>query len=97
MLHKYINSDAAYSKLVCRCENITEGEIVHAIKRGHITMDGIKFATRAGMGRCQGGFCTYRVMKILSRETGLEFTEITKKGEGSEILKIKLDKGLGND
>jgi glycerol-3-phosphate dehydrogenase len=85
-------TDRGYNRLVCRCENVTEAEIVEAVRRGHTTLDGIKYATRAGMGRCQGGFCTYRVMKIISRETGIPFERITKKGPGSEIAPIKLDK-----
>ena len=53
-------------------------------------MDGIKFATRAGMGRCQGGFCTYRIMRILSREMGMPYEEISKKGAGSELVLARL-------
>jgi len=82
-----------YSKLVCRCENITEAEVVAAIQRGHTTLDSLKFATRVGTGRCQGGFCTYRVMKILNRETGVPFEKISKKGPGSEIVPYPLAKG----
>lgn len=74
---------------------ITEGEIMDAINRpiGARTMDGVKRRTRAGMGRCQAGFCTPRTMEILSRELGIPMTEITKKGEGSNLLvgKIKED------
>ena len=87
-----VDKDNGYSRLVCRCENVTEAEVVEAIRRDHITLDGIKYATRAGMGRCQGGFCTYRVMKILSREKGIPFEQITKNGPGSEIVKIKMSK-----
>lgn len=90
-----VKSDKAYSKLVCRCENVTEAEIVAAIKEGHITLDGIKFATRAGTGRCQAGFCTSRVMEILHRETGIPFEQITKKGKGSEIAPYPIKKGDG--
>ena len=57
-----------------------------AITRGARTMDGIKFRTRAQAGRCHGGFCTTRVMKILAEETGKPLTEITKRGRGSEIV-----------
>ncbi|OGV56613.1 MAG: hypothetical protein A2017_15770 [Lentisphaerae bacterium GWF2_44_16] len=83
-----------YSKLVCRCENVTEAEIIGAIHRGHTTLDGIKFATRAGTGRCQGGFCTSRVMEIIHRETGMPIEQISKKGKGSEIFPIPLRKGV---
>jgi glycerol-3-phosphate dehydrogenase len=73
-----------YGHIVCRCENVSEGEIIDAIQRGATTRDGVKFRTRAGMGRCQGGFCGPRVIKILSRELGIPVTEVTRKGNGSE-------------
>ncbi|HUV07506.1 MAG TPA: NAD(P)/FAD-dependent oxidoreductase [Spirochaetia bacterium] len=92
VLEGLTEKDRGYSRLVCRCENVTEAEVVQAIRRGHVTLDGIKYATRAGMGRCQGGFCTYRVMKIINRETGIPFERITKKGKGSEVVKIRLEK-----
>lgn len=79
-----IGKDPNYGHIVCRCENVSEGEIVEAIRRGATTRDGVKFRTRAGMGRCQGGFCGPRVLKILSRELNLPVTKITRKGFGSE-------------
>ena len=85
-----IAEDPAYGNIVCRCEQISEAEIVNAIKKGHRTLDGIKFYCRAGMGRCQGGFCTYKIIKIIMRETGLSYDEITKSGRGSELLKGEL-------
>ena len=75
-----------YGNIVCRCEEISEGEIVEAIKRGATTLDGVKRRVRAGMGRCQGGFCTPRVMEILSRELGVPMEAIRKNDEGSEVL-----------
>jgi glycerol-3-phosphate dehydrogenase len=81
-----ISDDSRYGHVVCRCETVTEGEIVEAIRRGATTLDGIKFRTRAGMGRCQSGFCLPRVISILSRELGVSEKEITKKGNGSEQL-----------
>ena len=83
-----IAKDPLYGKIVCRCENVTEGEIVDAIRRpvGAKDLDGIKRRTRAGMGRCQGGFCTPRVMEILARELGCDVAEVTKNGKGSEIV-----------
>ena len=75
-----------YSKVVCRCELVTEAEILSAIDHGARTLDGIKFRTRAGMGRCQGGFCTSRCMEILARRLGKPLTEITKRGGGSWIV-----------
>ena len=67
---------------------MTEGEIVDAIRRplGATTVDGIKRRTRAGMGRCQAGFCLPRTVEILARELGLDVSEITKNNPGSEFL-----------
>jgi glycerol-3-phosphate dehydrogenase len=81
-----LQSDPAYGEIVCRCESVSEAEIVAAIRRGHTTMDSIKFYTRAQMGRCQGGFCSYKIMKILSRETGMSIEEITKRGGMSRLI-----------
>ncbi len=75
--------DRGFARIVCRCESITEAEVLDAIARGARTLDGIKFRTRAGMGRCQGGFCTTRVMEILARELGIPLTSLTKRGGGS--------------
>ncbi|NLV92824.1 MAG: NAD(P)/FAD-dependent oxidoreductase [Firmicutes bacterium] len=94
---KLIASDPSFGHIICRCETITEGEIVEAIKRGARTVDGIKFRTRAGMGRCQGGFCQPLVIAILARELGVDPTEITKRGPGSEILLEPVRKGLASD
>ncbi|MBN2323461.1 MAG: FAD-dependent oxidoreductase [Spirochaetes bacterium] len=74
-------------RIVCRCENVTEATIQNAIERGARTIDGVKHLTRAGMGRCQGGFCEGRIIRYLSEALGIEPTEITKKGEGSEQIK----------
>ena len=81
-----IEKDPAYASVVCRCEQITEGEIREAIRRGARSLDGVKRRVRAGMGRCQGGFCTPRVMEILSRELGIPQTELTKNGGASRLL-----------
>jgi len=69
---------------------VSEAEIIAAVKHGHTTLDGIKFYTRAQMGRCQGGFCTDRIIKIIQRETGLGFEDITKRGKASFILDDKI-------
>jgi len=81
-----IAKNPRYGHAVCRCETVSEGEIVEAIRHGATTLDGVKFRTRAGMGRCQGGFCTPRVVKILARELGLSEEKITKKGRESRLL-----------
>lgn len=85
-LDALVAENRAYGEVVCRCECVTEAEIVAAIRRGHTTLDGIKYFTRAQMGRCQGGFCTYKILKILMRETGMSWDEITKNGRGSTVL-----------
>ena len=77
---------AKYGHVVCRCETVTEGEIVEAIKQGATTLDGIKFRTRAGMGRCQSGFCSSRVVSILARELGIPKEKVTKRGGESRQL-----------
>lgn len=83
---KLIEKDSRFGRIICRCETITEGEIVEAIRRGARSLDGVKRRTRAGMGRCQGGFCGPRVMEILSRELGVPMTELTKFGGNSRLL-----------
>jgi len=83
-----IAADPAYGRIVCRCETVTEGEIRAAIRRpvGARTLDGVKRRTRAGMGRCQSGFCSPRVVAILCEELGLDPTEVTKFGGQSQLL-----------
>ena len=81
-----IKKDPRYGRVICRCESITEGEIVEAIRRGAKTLDGVKCRVRAGMGRCQGGFCTPRVMEVLSRELGVEAEHLTKFGGHSSLV-----------
>lgn len=86
-----IKKDGKFGKIVCRCEKITEGEIVNAIRENPkaTSVDAIKRRTRAGMGRCQGGFCQPYVVEILARELGKDYTEITKSGKNSFILEGK--------
>ena len=78
----------AYGRIICRCEGISEGEILDAIHRplGARSLDGVKRRVRAGMGRCQGGFCGPKVMEILSRELGVPMETITKSGGGSRVI-----------
>lgn len=75
-----------YHEIICRCEKISLGEILEAIRRGATTIDGIKRRTGAGMGRCQGGYCMEKILKILSEQTGTDINKVTKDGAGSEIL-----------
>lgn len=83
-----IRQNPAYANVICRCELVTEGEILDAIHRplGATTLDGIKRRTRAGMGRCQAGFCSPKTVEILARELSKDMGEITKHGAGSEFL-----------
>ncbi len=83
-----IRENPAYGAIVCRCEQISEGEILDAVHGvlGARTLDGVKRRTRAGMGRCQSGFCSPRVMEILSRELSLDLTEVRKSGKESQIV-----------
>jgi len=81
-----VSSNSKYGNIVCRCEHVTEAEILEAIHRGADTMDGVKHLTRAGMGRCQGGFCGIRVLNHLARQLGISPTQVTKKGEGSHQI-----------
>ncbi len=83
-----IKKDPSYAVVVCRCETVTEGEILDAIRRplGAKTLDGIKRRTRAGMGRCQAGFCTPKTMELISKELGIPQEEILKAGRGSNVL-----------
>ncbi len=80
--NRLIKENPSYGQIVCRCEEITEGEILDAIHRplGATTLDGIKRRTRAGMGRCQAGFCTPKTMEILAKELQLELKDIRKNG-----------------
>lgn len=83
-----IAKDPRYGRIICRCESITEGEIVDAIHRtlGAVTVDGVKKRCRPGMGRCQGGFCGPRVQEILARELGKKLDEIVLDKKGAYIL-----------
>ena len=83
---KLIAEDSRFAKIVCRCEMVTEAEIHDAVDHGARTLDGIKFRNRAGMGRCQGGFCTSRCMEILAARHGIPLHEVTKRGGDSWIV-----------
>ena len=83
-----VRREPEYGQIICRCEQISQGEILAAIRSplGARDLDGVKRRTRAGMGRCQGGFCAPRVMEILARELGVSQKEITKAGGGSGMI-----------
>ena len=80
------DEDPRYRRIVCRCEFVTEGEVCEAIQRGATTVDGLKFRTRAGMGRCQGGFCATRCIELLSEHLNVPMSAITKRGRGSWLV-----------
>ena len=86
--NRLIKREPAYGRIVCRCEEISEGEIIDAIRRtpGARSLDGVMRRVRAGMGRCQGGFCSTRVMEILARELGVDIAGITKSGGASRLI-----------
>ena len=86
--NEIIKKDPSYGRIICRCEQITEGEIVRAlIENPKATdLDGVKRRTRSGMGRCQGGFCQPYVSKIIASVNGITLGEVTKKGKNSTLL-----------
>jgi len=83
-----ITKNPKYGRIVCRCETVSEGEVVEAIQ-GVVparSMDAVKRRTRCGMGRCNGSFCGPRVMELISQKTGIPYEKVTKRGKGTEIL-----------
>ena len=86
--NEMIQKDSAYGKIVCRCEQISEGEILEAIRTNPpaLDMDGVKRRTRSGMGRCQGGFCSPYVMELIAREMGIPMEQVTKNGGDSVMV-----------
>ncbi len=89
--NKKIKKDPSFGRIVCRCEGVTEGEILEAIRNnpGARDLDGVKRRTRAQMGRCQGGFCMPTILELLSRELGIEIDQVTKFGKNSQIVRGK--------
>ena len=86
--NEYIQKYPEFGQIVCRCESISEGEILQALRMNPPApdVDGVKRRTRSGMGRCQGGFCGLHVMKLIAREQGISMEQVTKCGEGSQIV-----------
>lgn len=91
-INALVAENPAWGRIVCRCEKVTEAEIVAAVHSPvpALTVDAVKRRVRAGMGRCQGGFCAPRVMEIIARETGMPLSAVRKGGEGSEIAVAKV-------
>ena len=91
-LNELIKENPQYGHVICRCEVVSEAEIVEAIHRvpGAHDLDGIKRRTRAGMGRCQMGFCTPKIIEIISRELGISIDDVTKKGNDSKLIVSKI-------
>jgi glycerol-3-phosphate dehydrogenase len=87
-----IKNNPLYGKVVCRCEVVTEAEIVDSITRplGARDLDGVKRRTRAGMGRCQSGFCSPKIMEVIAKNLGIDILQVSKHGAGSEILVGKI-------
>jgi glycerol-3-phosphate dehydrogenase len=94
---RLIAQDPRYGHIICRCEEVSEGEIVEAIKRGARTVAGVKYRTRAGMGRCQRGFCGPRVLEIITRELDVPMTEVTQMGGLSRVLLHRSKELLGSE
>ena len=86
-LERLISLDPGYGRIICRCENVSMAEIEDAIRRGADTLDGVKHVTRAGMGRCQGGFCSSWIISRLAELHGGGIETVTKRGGGSEIVR----------
>lgn len=86
--NELIKKEPSYGQIICRCEMVTEGQIIDSIRRpiGAKSLDGVKRRVRAGMGRCQAGFCSPRVMEILSKELNVPLESITKSGGESKII-----------
>jgi glycerol-3-phosphate dehydrogenase len=86
--NEMIKKDPSYGKIVCRCEQVTEGEILRAIRENPPAkdIDGVKRRTRSGMGRCQGGFCQPFVAELIAKERGMSLTNVTKSGKGAYLL-----------
>ena len=93
--NEVIKSDPTYAHVICRCETVTEGEILDAIRTNPrpTTLDGVKRRTRATMGRCQGGFCTPYIVELLSKELGIPYERVTKSG-GESYINVGLTKEL---
>ena len=88
----FIKENPAYGKIVCRCETVSEGEILAAIRNNPPArdLDGVKRRTRSGMGRCQGGFCGPYIMELLAKEQNIPMEQVTKSGGNSYMVTGKI-------
>lgn len=87
---RLIDENPSYGRIVCQCNEVSEAEIVQAIRDGARTIDGVKFRTRAGFGRCQGGFCSWNIAKILARELKKDLSEIGQNSKESWVVSGKV-------
>jgi glycerol-3-phosphate dehydrogenase len=85
-IRQRVHDHARCGRVVCRCEKVSEGEIIEAIRRGATTLDGIKFRVRAGAGRCQANFCGPELASILAKALNQPLEKVTKKGAGSPYV-----------
>jgi glycerol-3-phosphate dehydrogenase len=85
---RIVEENPAYGRIICRCRNISEGEILDSLRRnpGAVTVDGVKRRTGACTGRCQGSFCTQRIIEIIARELGISPSAVNKDGPGSYVI-----------
>jgi glycerol-3-phosphate dehydrogenase len=96
---KALKKDPNFGRIICRCEGVTEAEIIDVIHRnaGARTLDSVKRRTRSGGGRCQGGFCSPKIIEILARELGISQDEVLKDSSASRIIIDQTKKEAGND
>jgi glycerol-3-phosphate dehydrogenase len=92
--NEMIKQNPSYGKIVCRCEGVTEGEILNALRTNPKArdLDGVKRRTRAQMGRCQGGFCTPYITELIAKELNVPFEAVTKFG-GKSVINLGKTKG----
>ncbi len=87
-----IKKDSSFGRIICRCEGVTEGEILTSIRQNPkpLDLDGVKRRTRSGMGRCHGGFCSPNVQGLIAKELSINYEEVTKSGGNSKLIFEKI-------
>lgn len=90
--NELIKKDSSFGRIICRCEKVTEGEILSAIRQNPkpLDIDGVKRRTRSGMGRCHGGFCGPGVQELIAKELSINYDEVTKSGGNSKLIFEKI-------